>query len=569
MFSYNRFWHFVFADETDTYFIESGTGLKFRFYLWYRLCQDEFREIYFLNGTKRNLRIEFLDPASFGAYNQKPVLGVFGKAKNYDREDRVQPVENLARYRGWMEKQLKRGRQAFVIPLDVFESLTSGADGERFLDGLIDLAGQRTESTVILTAPVQGEETRRLLGGPAFEYCGRAGRRLCPQLYDILHGRERTGLYGALHEELDGAAVFLHAYDREQLKSLVRAAQFRQTKEICGEVELEAIAEYLYCWCRSRNLREGSAVLPAPRKSVRLADLYDRLQSENVWRKLRKAAASFHVSRKSDRIETLYPDLEGRLSGFYCGETDCYRELVRAVDGIDLAGCLEYGVSRTELSRFEEFKEQIRTPSNWDICIKVEEYVLRYLAELRQAFLSGRAEWDDLERVDEVHRITRILEAINFGGQHLWESPGAGEPTEILAICELYQQYLDISKTRCRYGRKRRRLKWEYDEMLELGEEDPELAVRLENVWKRERVFEHAEREAKKRILQCEEDLEEQNFGTIREVLREWSEERPESRQIIAAAPEEKDQIDETDPVQEKYDLEAARRIADLVHYHG
>ena len=79
MFSYNRFWHFVFADETDTYFIESGTGLKFRFYLWYRLCQDEFREIYFLNGTKRNLRIEFLDPASFGAYNQKPVLGVFGK----------------------------------------------------------------------------------------------------------------------------------------------------------------------------------------------------------------------------------------------------------------------------------------------------------------------------------------------------------------------------------------------------------------------------------------------------------------------------------------------------------
>ena len=102
-----------------------------------------------------------------------------------------------------------------------------------------------------------------------------------------------------------------------------------------------------------------------------------------------------------------------------------------------------------------------------------------------------------------------------------------------------------------------------------MGEEEPELAVRLENVWKRERVFEHAEREAKKRILQCEEDLEEQNFGTIREVLREWSEERPESRQIIAAAPEEKDQIDETDPVQEKYDLEAARRIADLVHYHG
>ncbi|MCI9068262.1 MAG: hypothetical protein HFI65_06285 [Lachnospiraceae bacterium] len=568
MFSYNRFLHFVFADETDSYFIESGTGVRFRFYLWYRLCQDEFKEIYFLGGTRQNLRIEFLDPASFYAYGSKPFLGVFGKAKSYDRNDRVRQVENPARYCDWMEKQLKKGRQAFVIPLDVFESLASGAGGERFLDGLINLAGQKTESAVILTAPIQGEETRRLLGGPAFEHCDGNGRRLCPELYEILHRKERAGLYEALFEELDGAAVFLHVYDKEQIRSLVRAVQFKQEREICGEVELEAVAEYLYCWCRSRNLRESSAVLPFPKKSLRFADLYSQLQNETAWRKLRKAAASFHVSRKSDRIETLYPDLGRRLSGFYCGEADCYRELARAADGISLGAYREYGGPREEILRFEDFRDQLHEPSNWKLSGKVEEYVLRYLAELCRTLDPGFAEGDDLMRMEEAGRVSQILEAVSFGRQHLWEEPGAEEKEELLAICELYQQYLDISKTKCRYGRKRRQLKQAYDELLACGEEDAELALRLENAWKKEQFFEHAEKEAKKRILQCEEDLEEQHFETIREVIREWRTEKPESRQITAAALREEKKNEETDPLQEKYDLEAARRIADLVHYH-
>ena len=574
MFLFHRFLHFVFADETDTYFIESGTGLKFRSYLWYQLCKDEWKEIYFLGGTKQNLRIEFLDQASFQAYNSRPVLGVFGKAKSYDREDRVQPVENLAKYCGWMEKQLKKGRQAFVIPLDLFADLVSGADGERFLDRLIDLAGQKTESTVILTASVQGEDTRRFLGGPVFAYCGKSGRRLCPEFYDILHKNEQVGFYEALYEALNGAAVFLNVYDKDQLRRLVYGIQFRQEKEICGEVELEAITDYLYCWCRSRNLREAAGVLDVPKKSVRFVDLYGRLQKEASWRRLRKAAASFHIGKKSDRIETLYPDLGRRLSGFYCGQTDGYRELSKVADGIDLGKCLEYGCSGKDIVQFEEFRDQLHTLFNWEICAKVEEYVLRYLAEFRQAAAFRFADGEDLDRMDEAHRISQILEAIRFGGQHLWKKPGEEEPTEILAICELYQQYLDISKTKCRYGRKRRQLKQAYDELLECGEEDPELALRLENAWKKEQVFEHAEKEAKKRILQCEEDLEEQHFETIREVLRGWKTERGESRTLTAAAlgeaerEKEADKNEETDPMQERYDLEAARRIADLVHYH-
>lgn len=533
MFSYYRFLHFVFADETDTYFIESGTGIKFRFYLWYQLCKDEFKEIYFLNGTKQNLKIEFLDRASFQAYQSKSILGVFGKAKSYDRNDRVQPVENLAKYYAWMTKQLKKGRQAFVIPLDVFESLVSGADGEQFLEELIDLAGQKTESTIVLSAFPESEETRKLLAGAAFRHKSPSGRRLCGELYDILHKKELVSLYEALYEEMDGAAVFLNVYDRNQLRRLVYAAQYRQAKEVCSEIELEAVTDYLYCWCRSRNMRRGGAALEVPKKSIRFAGLYEQLQSEITWRKLRKAAASFYESKKSKRIETLYPDLARRMDGFYCGEADCYEALAKAADAVMLEGYRDCGGSREDIQWFEQFKDQVHTPVNWELNGTVEVYVLGYLKRLDSAVLSGFGEnrrGDSLDAEDAVHQVSQIIEALNFGRRYLWEKPGEEEQKEILDICELYKDYLEVSQQKRSCSRKRRQLKQRYDRLSELGETDAELALRLENIWTREQVLENGEQEMKKRLLHCREELEEDHFDALQGILQKWKTEKKQEK---------------------------------------
>lgn len=568
MFSYYKFLHFVFADETDTYFIESGTGINFRFYLWYQLCKDEFKAIYFLNGTKQNLKIEFLDQASFQAYQSKPILGVFGKAKDYDRNNRIQQVENLAKYYAWMTKQIKKGRQAFVIPLDVFESLVSGADGERFLEELIDLAGQKTESTVILSAPAKSAQTRQILAGEVFRHSDPSGRRICSELYVILHKKERVSLYEALYEEMNGAAVFLNVYDRSQIRQLVYGIQYRQAKEVCAEIELEAVTDYLYCWCRSQNMRRDGNALEAPKKPLRFAGLYEQLQSETAWRKLRKAAASFYESKKTKRIETLYPDLARRMDGFYCGEANCYEELAKGADTVSLEGYRDCGGSRENIRRFEQFKDQVHTPANWEISGKVETYVIEYLERLDGVLSSGFGEdgrRDSLETEDAVGQVSRIIEALEFGGKYLWEKPGVEEQKEILDICEIYRDYLEISGQRCSVSKKRRRLKQQYNSLLESGKKDAELALKLENIWNWEQILENGEHEMKKRLLHCREELEEDHFEALQGILQKWKTEKKQEKKMQEKQQAEKAVLageTEEEFVPNADDLAAAKRLA-------
>lgn len=561
MFSYNKFLHFVFADETDSYFIESGTEIRFYSYLWYQLCKSGFEGTYFLEGTKQNLRLEILDATSFYAYHPKSFFQVFSRQRRYCKEERVQRVENLTKFYSWMFSQIKKGRQAFVVPLDTFCSLLEGPEMEKLLDKLIDLSGQKTQSILILTASMQSEETLKMLQGKVFRYCNTYGQPFCRELYNILYKKEQISFYKAVYEELGGEAVFLNVFNREQIRQLVYAAQYRQTKEFCPEIELEAIMDYIYYWCRSESMRDNEHILTDSFKWMRFADLYKQMSNETTWRKLRKAAANFHVSKKSGRIEKLYPDLQDRMGNFYCGKIGCYKELSRLVDSVELGRYKEYGGLRESVLQFEKFKNQIFIPNNWMICEEVETYVVRFLKELHNISEEGFCEADENDIIDAVSMVDKIIDALNFSRQYLWKNPDLEETEEIVAVCELYMQYLDISNSKNRCSRKRRQLKKRYDRMQESGDTDAELRLELENATKKEQLAESAEKEAEKQLRHYKTNLEEYHFETIREVMKKWETEAEERKKMPVFNEDEKE---DDDFIQKSYDDDAVKRIAKM-----
>ena len=420
MFSSNDLVHLVFANETDTYYCNDLLKLDLHQYLWLKL-HETYSSVYFLSLSE-------------GA----PSITTYGdlKCKTFEPGHKFRKLMGLESEIGelgkWIHKQLTSKRSepaAFVCSLEDFCKASKYPD---WANTLSSIAGERNRTGIlVLTVPVSVERSRPLLlHDPVFEYLKENA------VLDARAGTLRE-LYGAIKRNKGESCVFLNAFSRDSISSILLHVVLEQKGRFLAPENMEAVTEYLVQYMASLELQHDQPLfrsqIPGPYMQFR--ELYDQLKDESVWTRLTNRRPR-ERDPADDQAGSAGPAAEYHINrdrGSYAGK--CM--MLRVPNGI---------------RRLDTQAERAA-----DILLDIQRELLKPKNRDENAMLSAKAAGflARLEGVssDDPDTYKRVLKAIRFCVTWMYTPEQSEEEKQVLEITAALEEYINISVNCCRMRR--------------------------------------------------------------------------------------------------------------------
>lgn len=423
MFSPNELLHFAFADGNDSYYCNELLVLDLHQYLWLKLHEQGYGCVYFLELS-----------------NDAVCLRTYGDRRAQDYTPDKAKIWPFARQRArnnglrkWLLKTLgekEPARSAIVCDLRDFCSYFEKDDWESFLRELAAL--ERRNGILLLTAPPEAEATQSVfLNSPVFDRLRETG-------ITELRDASLCDLYTAMYRNRPDRMVYLNAYTKERIHSLLTRMLLEDHKRTVDADLLPEMEDFLLQWMNNPELRAKEVQLerrmPAP--DSRFQSACELLRREESWSQLTAKAAQI---AKAGGIKAYLAALGCSLAedpvSAVCVRRDPDSYAWRCTHlRLRLAGCSEE--EQTKISQLlEEIRAHVCAPRNREENPQLAEAVNGLLPELQAADFAGDA-----------GTVRRILFSINFCVQWISVPEKSSEEAAILTVLDKLRNYIECSK---------------------------------------------------------------------------------------------------------------------------
>ncbi|MGN0299057.1 MAG: hypothetical protein ACI4C1_07765 [Lachnospiraceae bacterium] len=424
MFSSEYFLHFVFANSTDMYYLDSLIQLDLKSYLWYKLKKNRlgYEHIYFVSGSASEITLEVLDQDSYDWYEKKndhwrkKFIDFFMgaeetfviKGRTSIRIERDQEKEFCTRILKLMEESTEKEKSAFVFQLSTFSFLFES--NKKLLERLIALNDKDNRgSIVVLLASISAGESKDYLLNPngIFFYKDERNQSLCEDLRAIA-AMKQVDLYHQMAKQMKERVIFLNSFSRGQIETLVTSVLMEYPERIGSVQEMEDWIDYLYAWYHSKSFQEQCEWNLEVNQKRYYCELVERLKNQQIWNRLVEQAkcerGQNYDSSLWKILQHRYDIAENEEGEAYIVKEDAFSNRVRSIK-FSKEFCKSNGI---ELAEFERIRQELLTCWNHKSNPGMVTVVTEWLDDIKQA-----------ERENNFDSVRRILRALEWGAQNL------------------------------------------------------------------------------------------------------------------------------------------------------
>lgn len=426
MFVSEDFLQLVFANERDTYYCNGLLALNLEQYLWLQLHNQGYGCVYFLRFRNDSCNI-----AHFGERCVQSFDADHGNSKKFFSQ-KVKP----SALQKWLFKQLRLdggNRVAIVSSLQGFCRFFSEKSR---LEIISRISASERKGTLILITPTEAEFSAPFfLHSPVFD-------ALRENSITSLRTAPPCSLFTALRHDKPQRIHFLNVYTEETLSSLLTRVCM-ENGAVIAEPLLSHMQSYLLQWNNNPDFFQTEQTknrhLPPAGSKYRV--LHDALVKPKAWGELiargNEVSACGGIRAYLSKSNVTYLDLPPNLHGLerlqegYAGK--CL--------SLALPLCVTEG-SQATLSKnlLAEIKAALRTPKNRDENPKLVEAITRFLADYRDASISG-----------DGNTCHFLLFSIRFCVEQLYTDAGSETEDAVVTIINLMRDGVTCSRTHFSY----------------------------------------------------------------------------------------------------------------------
>lgn len=288
------FFHLVFANLSDDYYISPGIKIDFPSFLRLKLMEDGFRYICFVEkaafSQEHEYQILLTGRLTEKMLKEKEKKKLFGSAKHHSDTDDKQDFftktvigTEIGTLRGYFRKILdKMGVRkdfALICPIGIFADCCEDTD---LLKDLINRRKNPNHNIIILTGSVNAAEHDvffRRLAAPEVSYNRAAFRSpfqngdLFPEVKNLIRTsrtiKKLIFTYDFLKEAFGERMQILNRLDYESLRSLLRYIVLHNRQRFPLEFSSDYYAALICAWYQNEKFREKYRELDLPRNPFR------------------------------------------------------------------------------------------------------------------------------------------------------------------------------------------------------------------------------------------------------------------------------------------------------------
>lgn len=419
MFEPNKFIHFVFADERDQYIRESLLKLEFDQYLWIKLKNAGYNNVFFMSASARqdSFDIRSFSDSSYEIFKPRcPWL-----------------IDSNNQFQKWMLGQLKN-QAAIVCPLSDFCRVLDKGEWYPLAKALLSMT-KRT-GIIVLTAPPYVEDTRDFLLKSKIFGTAVNGQYLCPAVAAV---RENQGCnpYTELKAHMGDSFSFFNVFTKERLRALLINLLFKrgELSRLTSEVTPDRLTEYLYYYFHCLKMRQTEPLFGREdiQEDSSFRTLYKKMDAREVMEKLfLRTRELLETGDVSEGLERRY----GRIteSGVHILRRD---ELLCQCSRLQLPPGMKKDETRDRaFKRLSDIRKMLASPKNTAENEKVRKS-LRGFLDLTKAVLDEQ----------DYDTFGRLLYAIKLCLQWMYVEEGTDKEKEICQILDnLEKNYIALSR---------------------------------------------------------------------------------------------------------------------------
>ena len=408
MFSSGALVHIVFANANDTYYCNHVMALEQDQYLWLRLREEGFGEIFFL---------DIAEICTVRRYGAPP------EYYNITKKKESKNLQELIRSQ-MQKKNTERG--AFICRLPDFCEAFARPQWLEFLSGLRSLP-QRTGIIVLVVSPEAEASKPYLLTSPVFD-------ALKVTAVTDVRTAEPCGLFGFLLQKMPEDAVFLNVYSKAQILSILRYLFMTDPERSDGYTALNAVTEYLYQYLHNQTFRHDEAQhgIVLPEKTALFQNMLAALRNLD-WNQL-TARVDACVSGQDISRYLLSRDWP------YVSEMRSEPGVLRA-EGTYAHRCLMLSIPDSA-GEYTEKLQELLADIRAEVTVPKNRMENSRIADTVRGLLDHA---DSACHTRDFATLRRILESVDFCISWINVMPGSSEEQALLVIAKQLIQYVGCS----------------------------------------------------------------------------------------------------------------------------
>lgn len=258
----------VFANTEDVYYRESLLALDFRRQLWFRLHEDGYETVYFLNWNASTAAFEISGMGEQGEVLFFKKLFVFG---------------GMAKQQcTWIRERLQEETAAIVISMQDFHNAFEREEWKEQAEKLAQYASpMEHKGNLIITMPPYVEESHDfLLQDTALEKLSESIR--------VLKKRSKSRLYHDLKRDTGLQCLFFHEYTTERIRWIFARIALDQD-EFLDKRLLHGMAEYVMFYLHSPMMQAQNPLRCEHRlrSNALYKETFQFFSSPKIWNALK------------------------------------------------------------------------------------------------------------------------------------------------------------------------------------------------------------------------------------------------------------------------------------------